>query len=175
MLITSRGGKGWVFPKGGWEDDETVEAAALRETVEEAGVRGTLEDAVLGQFTFQSHKQERLHNVHQGRCRAYMFIMHVEEELQAWPEFPDRQRCWVSLSEASSKCRHQWMREALAIWVRRQGWEPLLPAAPVMDSPAAAAAALGPSAIPAVPAAGGGSGTAAAAGGTTTVGAVSCS
>ena len=29
--------------QGGWEDDETVEAAALRETVEEAGVRGTLE------------------------------------------------------------------------------------------------------------------------------------
>ena len=55
-----------------------------------------LQDPVLGQFTFQSHKQERLHNVHQGRCRAYMFIMHVEEELQAWPEFPDRQRCWVS-------------------------------------------------------------------------------
>jgi len=43
LLITSRGGKGWVFPKGGWEDDETVEAAAKRETVEEAGVRGTIE------------------------------------------------------------------------------------------------------------------------------------
>jgi len=29
--------------QGGWEDDETVEAAALRETVEEAGVRGNIE------------------------------------------------------------------------------------------------------------------------------------
>lgn len=78
MLISSRGGKGWVFPKvrrrplqpglprlsprdvwspaesihpcfttaalqGGWENDETLEAAAMRETVEEAGVRGRLE------------------------------------------------------------------------------------------------------------------------------------
>lgn len=43
LLITSRGGKGWVIPKGGWEDDETVEAAAKRETVEEAGVRGSIE------------------------------------------------------------------------------------------------------------------------------------
>lgn len=43
LLISSRGGKGWVFPKGGWEADETVEAAARRETVEEAGVRGTIE------------------------------------------------------------------------------------------------------------------------------------
>jgi hypothetical protein len=31
------------FPQGGWENDETVEAAAMRETVEEAGVRGRLE------------------------------------------------------------------------------------------------------------------------------------
>ena len=29
--------------QGGWEADETVEAAAARETVEEAGVRGNLE------------------------------------------------------------------------------------------------------------------------------------
>ena len=43
LLITSRGGKGLVFPKGGWEQDEDVKAAAARETVEEAGVRGELE------------------------------------------------------------------------------------------------------------------------------------
>eukprot|EP00892_Ulva_mutabilis_P003829 jgi/Ulvmu1/1818/UM119_0036.1 len=40
MLISSSGGTGWVFPKGGWELDETAESAALRETVEEGGVRG---------------------------------------------------------------------------------------------------------------------------------------
>lgn len=34
--------------QGGWEDDETVEAAAQRETVEEAGVRGSIE--VCGRF-----------------------------------------------------------------------------------------------------------------------------
>ena len=30
------------FMKGGWENDETVEEAAVREAVEEAGVRGEL-------------------------------------------------------------------------------------------------------------------------------------
>eukprot|EP00879_Flechtneria_rotunda_P005753 GHRR01006054.1.p1 GENE.GHRR01006054.1~~GHRR01006054.1.p1 ORF type:complete len:218 (+),score=61.62 GHRR01006054.1:400-1053(+) len=130
LLITSRGGKGWVFPKGGWEDDETVEAAARRETVEEAGVRGSIEEPMLGTFCFQSAKQERIHNVHQGRCRAYMFVMRVAEELEIWPECPDRQRCWVLLSEASSKCRHQWMRDALNAWILRQGWQQLLPPMP---------------------------------------------
>ncbi|MFS8016413.1 putative hydrolase [Helianthus anomalus] len=32
-----------LFPKGGWESDETMMEAALRESVEEAGVFGTVE------------------------------------------------------------------------------------------------------------------------------------
>jgi 8-oxo-dGTP pyrophosphatase MutT (NUDIX family) len=43
----------WVLPKGGWEDDEAVEAAARRETVEEAGVRGEIEGPPLGAFAFE--------------------------------------------------------------------------------------------------------------------------
>lgn len=43
LMITTRGGQSLVFPKGGWESDETVETAAQRETMEEAGVRGELE------------------------------------------------------------------------------------------------------------------------------------
>lgn len=52
LLISSRRGKGHVFPKGGWERDEELREAALRETVEEAGVRGVLEvrAAQLGSF-----------------------------------------------------------------------------------------------------------------------------
>lgn len=126
LLVTSRGGKGWVFPKGGWEDDETVEAAAQRETLEEAGVRGSLEQLKLGVFPFSSGKEERMRNVHQGRCLAHMFILHVAEELEEWPESADRQRAWCSLRDAVRRCRHQWMREALLMWVKRKGWEQLL-------------------------------------------------
>lgn len=32
----------YFIMKGGWENDETVEEAAVREAVEEAGVRGEL-------------------------------------------------------------------------------------------------------------------------------------
>lgn len=41
----SKGGLG-IDGAGGWETDETVEEAAMRETVEEAGVRGRLEVCV---------------------------------------------------------------------------------------------------------------------------------
>lgn len=43
VLIGSRKGNDWVgLPKGGWELDETLEEAAIRECFEEAGVLGIL-------------------------------------------------------------------------------------------------------------------------------------
>lgn len=40
VLVSSRSSGKWVLPKGGWELDETAEAAAAREGYEEAGVLG---------------------------------------------------------------------------------------------------------------------------------------
>lgn len=42
LLASSSRRRDWILPKGGWELDETLEAAALRETFEEAGVSGFL-------------------------------------------------------------------------------------------------------------------------------------
>nr|XP_009780799.1 PREDICTED: nudix hydrolase 16, mitochondrial-like [Nicotiana sylvestris] len=42
LMINSTSGPGLLFPKGGWENDESVEDAAIREAIEEAGVRGDL-------------------------------------------------------------------------------------------------------------------------------------
>lgn len=88
LVITSRGGKGWVFPKGGWELDEDVEAAAARETVEEAGVRGVLTGGLIGVFEFHSGKQERRRQADQGRCIAHMFALDVQEVSSGEPRRP---------------------------------------------------------------------------------------
>ncbi|KAG4391772.1 hypothetical protein AAZX31_05G232500 [Glycine max] len=37
LVISAQKGNGMQFPKGGWESDESMEQAALRETIEEAG------------------------------------------------------------------------------------------------------------------------------------------
>ncbi|XP_042373187.1 nudix hydrolase 16, mitochondrial-like isoform X2 [Zingiber officinale] len=42
LMINSPSGPGLLFPKGGWENDETVEEAAVREALEEAGVKGDI-------------------------------------------------------------------------------------------------------------------------------------
>ncbi|GAU22415.1 hypothetical protein TSUD_123020 [Trifolium subterraneum] len=46
LVISSQKGKGMLFPKGGWELDESQKEAALRETIEEAGVRGIVEMSI---------------------------------------------------------------------------------------------------------------------------------
>ncbi|XP_060968921.1 nudix hydrolase 18, mitochondrial isoform X1 [Cannabis sativa] len=42
LLISSQKSQRMMFPKGGWESDENMEDAALRETIEEAGVVGKI-------------------------------------------------------------------------------------------------------------------------------------
>ncbi|KAE8732515.1 Nudix hydrolase 12 [Hibiscus syriacus] len=43
LMISTSNRDDLVFPKGGWEDDETVHEAARREALEEAGVKGILD------------------------------------------------------------------------------------------------------------------------------------
>lgn len=91
MLISSSGGSGWVFPKGGWELDETAESAAMRETVEEGGVRGELDPIILGRYPYSNRKTSPTRK----GCIAHMFVMVVKEELSVWPESQRRERRWV--------------------------------------------------------------------------------
>ncbi|KAK6122273.1 hypothetical protein DH2020_043987 [Rehmannia glutinosa] len=46
LVISSKKSEAMMFPKGGWEVDESVEEAASRESLEEAGVLGNVEMSV---------------------------------------------------------------------------------------------------------------------------------
>ncbi|KAK4797439.1 hypothetical protein SAY86_029765 [Trapa natans] len=111
LMINSTSGPGLLFPKGGWEDDETVEEAAIREAIEEAGVKGDLKD-LLGHYDFKS-KTFQDEFCPEGLCKAAMFALFVKEELDSWPEQSIRERSWLTIPEAVERCRHPWMREAL--------------------------------------------------------------
>ncbi|CAL5189885.1 unnamed protein product [Lathyrus oleraceus] len=111
LVITSKKGKRMLFPKGGWEIDESKKEAALRETMEEAGVRGTVEGK-LGKWRFKSKN-------HGSSYEGYMFPLLVQEQLEIWPEQNFRQRKWVNVSEAREVCQQWWMKEALERLVNR--------------------------------------------------------
>lgn len=42
LLVSASSKPAWIFPKGGWENDEKMEESALRECYEEAGIIGIL-------------------------------------------------------------------------------------------------------------------------------------
>ncbi|XP_068345680.1 nudix hydrolase 18, mitochondrial-like [Pyrus communis] len=111
LVISSQKGKGMLFPKGGWELDESKEGAAERETLEEAGVRGLVERE-LGKWIFKSKS-------HDSHYEGYMFPLLVQEQLDFWPEKNLRQRIWMSVEEAREVCQHWWMKEALDRLVNR--------------------------------------------------------
>ncbi|CAN6550068.1 hypothetical protein ACFX2I_010861 [Malus domestica] len=111
LVITSQKGNAFMFPKGGWELDESVEEAASRESLEEAGVLGNVE-CQLGKWCFMSKSQETYYE-------GYMFPLFVKEQLDLWPEKNVRQRIWMTAAKAREACQHWWMKEALDILVER--------------------------------------------------------
>ncbi|KAH7529225.1 nudix hydrolase 18, mitochondrial [Ziziphus jujuba] len=112
LLISSQKSQAMMFPKGGWEIDESMEEAALRETIEEAGVLGKVENK-LGKWRYKSKSQGTTHEGH-------MFALLVKQQLDLWPEQNVRKRRWLTVSEAKEVCQHSWMKEALDELVRRQ-------------------------------------------------------
>lgn len=111
LMINSTSGPGLLFPKGGWENDETVEEAAAREAIEEAGVRGDIME-FLGHYDFKSKTHQDEFSP-EGLCKAAMFALLVKEELSSWPEQSTRNRKWLTIPEAKENCRHAWMRKVL--------------------------------------------------------------
>ncbi|XP_042054801.1 nudix hydrolase 16, mitochondrial-like [Salvia splendens] len=133
LMINSTSGPGLLFPKGGWENDETAEEAAEREAMEEAGVRGDLVH-YLGCYPFKSKTLQDACSP-AGLCRAAMYALHVKEELESWPEKSHRERRWLSIPEATGCCRHVWMREALKEGFSKWYANGMISTLPSKDSP----------------------------------------
>ncbi|XP_058195489.1 nudix hydrolase 13, mitochondrial-like [Rhododendron vialii] len=112
LMISSPNRDNLVFPKGGWEDDESVTEAACREALEEAGVKGILREEPLGDWEFRSKSTQNSCSVG-GGCRGYMFALEVTEELDCWPEQDTYERKWLTKDDAFKFCRYDWMRDAL--------------------------------------------------------------
>lgn len=120
LLITSsaRPDK-FVMPKGGYETDEdSPEAAALREAWEEAGIEGKISTSLgviedmrpAKTFTGVSDPGLGVGDWEHGnglppRSEFYFFEMTVEKEAEEWPESFRRVRRWVGYSEACANLK----------------------------------------------------------------------
>ena len=109
-------GRDLIFPKGGWETDESAAEAAARECLEEGGVRGTIASTTAPMPAYEFTSRSKLKagcDPIEATCVAHVFTMHVTEVLDHWPEEGERARYWLSPSEAWRRCKHDWMRDAM--------------------------------------------------------------
>ena len=90
-LVTSSSGRRWVIPKGMLEPGKSSAEIAMQEAWEEAGLVGRLQPTPIGTYYYQKYG---------GTCLVTVFLMHVTEVLEDWPERTVRNRVWLPPEEA---------------------------------------------------------------------------
>lgn len=98
LLITSRTSRRWLVPKGWPIAGKSPAEAALQEAFEEAGIRGEANVTPFGSYRYEKLMKD-------GTllpCQVAVYAMHVQQELDDWPEFAQRERRWLSLEEAGT-------------------------------------------------------------------------
>ncbi len=97
LMVTNRGGWRWLFPKGGIGKGLTSADSAAREAYEEAGVVGDIHRRPLGCYQFRKRDMP----AKAAACEVEVFLLHVHEQLQVWPEKGLRRLRWVDIGEAA--------------------------------------------------------------------------
>lgn len=99
LLITSRGSRRWIVPKGWPMDGKTPGESALTEAWEEAGVIGKVQDRCLGLFSYQ-----KLIGADSGLpCVALLYPVRVKKLVPDYPEKGQRQRRWMRPKKAAQR------------------------------------------------------------------------
>ena len=96
LLVTSRGRKRWIVPKGWPIDGKTPADCALIEAWEEAGVRGKAGAQSLGVYAYtKTGPQGPL------PCLAMLYPVKVKALAEHYPERGQRERRWCSRKKAA--------------------------------------------------------------------------
>ena len=108
LLITSRGTKRWILPKGWPEKGHDASGSALREAWEEAGVkRATASSEPVGHYTSVKRSDSGLVEP----CDMLVFRVDVHEMTTDFPERGQRQLSWVSPETAAQMVDEQGLKD----------------------------------------------------------------
>jgi len=109
LLVTSRGTKRWIIPKG-WPIKGLKPAeAAAREAYEEAGVRGRV-GRPLGNYVYDKFSENRQASM---PCEVKVYPLAVKRQLKQWPESKQRQVQWYTAEEAAALVGDAGLRELI--------------------------------------------------------------
>lgn len=98
LLLTSRGSRRWVIPKG-WPIRKLSPAeSAAREAYEEAGIKGS----ILRQVPIGRYRYKKVDRAELGKITVDVYLMRVKRQLREWPEQSERKLRWVNPARAAS-------------------------------------------------------------------------
>lgn len=107
LMITSRGRRRWVLPKGRIEDGQTAKEAAVLEAFEEAGIMGTVATKI-GAYSYTKFDQPKENQYH---VRVYPMV--VSSIADDWPEKNQRDRIWMDFPSAANAVEEPELRSLL--------------------------------------------------------------
>jgi len=103
-VVNSRNGKRWVIPKGCLEPGKTASEIALQEAWEEAGLVGVLQPDPVGSYLYDKAGVT---------CHVLVFVLHVTQICDHWPEETFRERDWLTPAQAVARIEDRGLREIL--------------------------------------------------------------
>ena len=104
LLVRTRGGGRWTFPKGSAEPGLTHAQAAALEAFEEAGVHGRIEEASFATYVRRERGVRKLGSRSGGKDLAVNAHLCEVSRLSP-PKESGRNRTWFSVEEAKSRLR----------------------------------------------------------------------
>jgi len=110
QLVTTRGRRDWIIPKGWPIRNLTAAATVAREAYEEAGLIGTVVgDEPIGCFRYEKPKNLRRVAVFE----VSVFLFAVERQLRKWPEKSERETRWLAPEVAAALVGREGLADVL--------------------------------------------------------------
>lgn len=110
LLVTTRGKRDWVIPKGWPIRKLTAGATAAREAYEEAGLLGAVVgEEPIGYYRYEKRGNSRKAAIHE----VSVFLFAVKRQLRKWPEKAERETRWFAPTEASTLVAQAGLAELL--------------------------------------------------------------
>jgi 8-oxo-dGTP pyrophosphatase MutT (NUDIX family) len=116
MLVTSRGTRRWIIPKGWPKRGMPPHDTAAREAFEEAGVVGKVNKRPIGSYPYD----KILDKGDKASCRVEVFALRVTRQHKHWPEEQQRKIGWYPPAEALRFVREPHLRRIIRKFAKQR-------------------------------------------------------
>jgi 8-oxo-dGTP pyrophosphatase MutT (NUDIX family) len=116
LLVTTRGTRRWIVPKGWPIKGLSPAKSAAREAFEEAGVTGRIGAKPIGFFAYDKLLDEAGGTT---MCEVKIYPLLVKRQSHVWPESHQRTTQWVEASRAIAMIKESGLKKIVASFAKR--------------------------------------------------------